>query len=115
MGMQLLGTGCVLLLTSRWFVLAVPPIALAYNRIHIYFTHASREVQHLAGAAEFRNVAMRYRNSIPPSLKEVSFVIEAGWRVGVTLWTDRSGQKLCPCCTASPSRRHGWQRADRGR
>lgn len=83
MGMQLLGTGCVLLLTSRWFVLAVPPIALAYNRIHIYFTHASREVQHLAGAAEFRNVAMRYRNSIPPSLKEVSFVIEAGWRVGV--------------------------------
>jgi ABC-type multidrug transport system fused ATPase/permease subunit len=52
MGMQLLGTGCVLLLTSGWFALAIPPIALAYRRIQMYFTHASREVQHLAGAAE---------------------------------------------------------------
>eukprot|EP01045_Picozoa_sp_COSAG04_P000659 COSAG04_NODE_17_length_40288_cov_9.152728_15_plen_979_part_00 len=52
MGMQLLGTGCVLLLTSGWFILAVPPIALAYRRIQTYFTHATREVQHLAGEAE---------------------------------------------------------------
>ena len=44
---------------------------------------APRDWRPTEGRVEFKQLTMRYRPSLPPSLESVNFTIEAGWRVGI--------------------------------